>query len=112
MKPNVWMILFIAVIIVVTVFIAYQDLKRADQPLAYYEEKYKALQKGYIDLAKSHSYILETIMKNNVPLQQYLPEYKDRSPEEFSEYLRRRIVAMQLEIERLNYESQKRYSRE
>ncbi len=112
MKPNIWMILFFALLIVTIVVIAYQDLKRAEQPLIYYKEKYEALQKGYIDLAKSHSYILETIMKNNVPLQQYLPDYKDRIPEEFSEYLRRRIVAMQLEIERLNYESQIKHSKE
>jgi hypothetical protein len=112
MKINVWMILFILVVIVSAVVIAYQDLRRADQPLIYYKEKYENLQRAYIDLAKSHSYILETVMKNNVNLQPFLPDYKDRTTGEFSEYLRRRIVAMQLEIERLDYESKQKYNKE
>lgn len=112
MKNNVWMVLFIIVVIVATVVIAYQDLRRADQPLIYYKEKYTDLQRAYTDLAKSHSYILETIMKNGVNLQPYLPDYKDRTPAEFNEYLRRRIVAMQLEIERLDYENRQKYNRE
>jgi hypothetical protein len=112
MKNNVWMILFIIVVIVATVVIAYQDLRRADQPLIYYKDKYMDLQRAYIDLAKSHSYILETIMKNNVTLQPHLPDYKDRTPVEFNEYLRRRIVGMQLEIERLDYETKQKYNRE
>lgn len=112
MKNNVWMILFIIVVIVATVVIAYQDLRRADQPLIYYKDKYTDLQRAYMDLARSHSYILETVMKNNVNLQPYLPDYKDRTPAEFNEYLRRRIVAMQLEIERLDYETIQKYNRE
>lgn len=111
MKINIWMILFIATVIIAVVVIAYQDLRRADQPLIYYKDKYEDLQKAYIDLAKSHSYILETVMKNNVPLQSYLPDYASRTPAEFNEYLRRRIVAMQLEIERLDYERQKVFNR-
>ena len=112
MKNNVWMVLFIVVVIVSTIVIAYQDLRRADQPLIYYKEKYENLQRAYIDLAKSHSYILETVMKNNVSLQPFLPDYKDRTAAEFSEYLRRRIVAMQLEIERLDYEGKQKFNRE
>ncbi|MDP2207722.1 MAG: hypothetical protein Q8K98_02970 [Bacteroidota bacterium] len=111
MKFNIWMVLFIATVIVAVVVIAYQDLRRADQPLIYYKDKYEDLQKAYIDLAKSHSYILETVMKNNVQLQSYLPDYANRTPAEFNEYLRRRIVAMQLEIERLDYERQKVFNR-
>lgn len=111
MKFNIWMILFIATVIIAVVVIAYQDLRRADQPLIYYKDKYEDLQKAYIDLAKSHSYILETVMKNNVALQSYLPDYANRTPAEFNEYLRRRIVAMQLEIERLDYERQKVFNR-
>ncbi len=111
MKFNIWMVLFIATVIVAVVVIAYQDLRRADQPLIYYKDKYEDLQKAYIDLAKSHSYILETVMKSNVPLQSYLPDYANRTPAEFNEYLRRRIVAMQLEIERLDYERQKIFNR-
>ncbi len=111
MKTNIWMILFIAVIILAAVVIAYQDLRRADQPLIYYKEKYEELQRSYIDLAKSYSYILETIMKNNINIQPYLVDYANKSPEEFNEYLRRRIVAMQLEIERLEYEKQKLFQK-
>lgn len=111
MKYNIWMVLFIATVIVAVVVIAYQDLRRADQPLIYYKDKYEDLQKAYIDLAKSHSYILETVMKNNVQLQSHLPDYANRTPAEFNEYLRRRIVAMQLEIERLDYERQKVFNR-
>jgi hypothetical protein len=112
MKNNVWMILFIVVVIVSAVVIAYQDLRRADQPLIYYKEKYENLQRAYIELAKSHSYILETVMKNNVNLQPFLPDYKERPAAEFTEYLRRRIVAMQLEIERLDFESKQKYNKE
>lgn len=107
MKTNIWMVLFISVTILAAVVIAYQDLRRADQPLIYYKEKYEELQRAYIELAKSHSYILETIMKNNVNIQPYLADFANKPPEEFNEYLRRRIVAMQLEIERLEYEKQK-----
>lgn len=112
MKTNIWMILFIAVIILAAVVIAYQDLRRADQPLIYYKEKYEELQRSYIDLAKSYSYILETIMKNNINIQPYLVDYANKSPEEFNEYLRRRIVAMQIEIERLEYEKQKLFQKQ
>ncbi len=111
MKFNIWMVLFIATVIVAVVVISYQDLRRADQPLIYYKDKYEDLQKAYIDLAKSHSYILETVMKNNIQLQSHLPDYATRPPAEFNEYLRRRIVAMQLEIERLDYERQKVFNR-
>lgn len=111
MKLNIWMILFIIVTILAAVVIAYQDLRRADQPLIYYKEKYEEIQKSYVELAKSYSYILEVIMKNNVNIQQYLPDYANKTPEEFNEYLRRRIVAMQLEIERLEYERQKLYKK-
>jgi hypothetical protein len=51
-------------------------------------------------------------VKNNVNLQPFLPDYKERTAAEFSEYLRRRIVAMQLEIERLDYESKQKYNKE
>ena len=110
MKVNFWMIIAIAITIISVVIIAYQDLRRADQPLIYYKDKYELLQNSYIELAKSHSYILETIIKNDVPLQPYLIDYKDRTVDEFKEYLRRRIVAMQLEIERLDFENKKRYN--
>jgi hypothetical protein len=112
MKINIWMVLFIIVVIVGSVVIAYQDMRRADQPLIYYKEKYESLQRSYIELAKSHSYILETVMKNNVNLQPYLQDYKEKPPSEFNEYLRRRIVAMQLEIERLDFESKQQYNKQ
>jgi hypothetical protein len=107
MQSNVWMYLFFAVLIVGLVVIVYQDMKRADQPLEYYKDRYEELEKAYIELAKSHSYVLETIMKNNIDLQPYWPEFTDKSKEEYAEYLRRRIVAMQVEIDRLDHDHRK-----
>ena len=101
MQPNVWMYLFFSLLVVAVLTIAYQDMRQADAPLIYYKEKYEDLERSYVDLAKSHSYVLETIMKNNVDLQPYLRDFVDKPRDEYQEYLRRRIVAMQLDIERI-----------
>ena len=101
MQPNVWMYLFFSLLVVAVITIAYQDMRQADAPLIYYKEKYGELEKSYVDLAKSHSYVLETMLKNSVDLQPYLPEFSMKPKEEYVEYLRRRIVAMQLDIERI-----------
>lgn len=102
MQSNVWMYLFFALLAVSVIVIAYQDMRRADQPIDYYKEKCEDLERSYIELAKSHSYVLETIMKNNVDMQPFWPEFTGKTKEEYTEYLRRRIVAMQVEIERLD----------
>ena len=102
MQPNVWMYLFFSLLVVSVLVIAYQDMRQADEPLIYYKEKYDELERSYIDLAKSHSYVLETIMKNDIDLQPYWPEFVNKTKEEYIEYLRRRIVAMQVEIDRLD----------
>jgi len=107
MQPNIWIYLFFALLIISVVVIAYQDMRRADEPLIYYKEKYEELEYSYIELAKSHSYVLETIMNNDVDLQPYWPEFTNKPKEEYIEYLRRRIVAMQVEIERLDSEHRK-----
>ena len=101
MQPNVWMYLFVSLLIVAVLTIAYQDMRQADAPLVYYKEKYEDLERTYVELAKTHSYVLETIMKNHVDLQPYLPEFAGKPKEEYAEYLRRRIVAMQLDIDRI-----------
>jgi len=95
------MYLFFSLLVVAVLTIAYQDMRQADAPLVYYKEKFDELEQSYIDLAKSHSYVLETMMKNNVDLQPYLPEFADKPQEEYIEYLRRRIVTMQVEIDRI-----------
>ena len=102
MQPNVWMYLFFSLLIVAILTIAYQDMRQADAPLVYYKDKYEDLERSYVELAKSHSYILETIMKNDVDLQPYLHDLAGKPREEYEEYLRRRIVAMQLDIERID----------
>ena len=107
MQPNIWMYLFFSLLVISVLVIAYQDMRQADEPLIYYKEKYEELERSYIDLAKSHSYILETLMKNDVDLQPYLPEFAKKPKNEYVEYLRRRIVAMQVEIDRLDREHQK-----
>ncbi len=107
MQNNIWMILFFSLLVISVLVIAYQDMRQADEPLIYYKEKYDQLERAYIDLAKSHSYILETIMKNDVNLQPYLPEFASKSKDDYIEYLRRRIVAMQVEIERLDNDHRK-----
>jgi transcriptional antiterminator Rof (Rho-off) len=101
MQNNIWIYLFFALLVVSVLIIAYQDMRRSDEPLLYYKDKYEELRHSYVELAKSHSYLLETIMKNDIALQPYLPEYAQRSKDEYLEYLRRRIVAMQMETERL-----------
>jgi len=101
MQPNVWMYLFFSLLVVAVLTIAYQDMRQADAPLVYYKDKFEELEKSYVDLAKSHSYVLETMMKNNVDLQPYLPEFAKKPREEYIEYLRRRIVTMQVEIDRI-----------
>ncbi len=107
MQANVWMYLFFSLLVIAVVIVAYQDMRTADQPLIYYKEKYDDLERSYIELAKSHSYVLETIMKNNVDMQLHWPEFANKTKEEYTEYLRRRIVAMQVEIERLDRVHQK-----
>ncbi len=102
MQPNVWMYLFFSLLIVAILTIAYQDMRQADAPLIFYKDKYEDLERSYVELAKSHSYILETIMKNDVDLQPYLKDLAGKPREEYEEYLRRRIVAMQLDIERID----------
>ena len=102
MQPNVWMYLFFSLLIVAVLTIAYQDMRQADAPLVYYKDKYEDLERSYVELAKSHSYILETIIKNDVDLQPYLRDFAGKPRAEYEEYLRRRIVAMQLDIERID----------
>lgn len=102
MPSNIWMYLFFSLLVVAVVIIAYQDMRRADQPLEYYKERYEDLERSYIEVAKSYSYVLDTIMKNNVDMQTYWPEFADKSKEEYVEYLRRRIVALQVDIDRLD----------
>lgn len=107
MQPSIWMYLFFSLLVISVLVIAYQDMRQADEPLIYYKEKYDELERSYIDLAKSHSYIMETIMKNEVDLQPYLPEFTGKKKEEYVEWLRRRIVAMQVDIDRLDREYKK-----
>jgi hypothetical protein len=95
------MYLFFSLLVIAVLTIAYQDMRQADAPLVYYKEKYEDLERTYVELAKSHSYVLETILKNNVDLQPCLPDFANKPREEYVEYLRRRIVAMQLDIERI-----------
>src|SRR5689334_10029495 len=98
MQPNVWLYLFFSLLVVAILTIAYQDMRQADAPLVYYKERYEDLERSYVELAKSHSYVLETIMKNNVDLQPYLQDFAKKPRSEYEEYLRRRVVAMQLDI--------------
>jgi transcriptional antiterminator Rof (Rho-off) len=107
MQPNIWMYLFFSLLIISVLVIAFQDIRQANEPLIYYKEKYDQLERSYIELAKSHSYVLETIMKNGVNLQPYLPEFAGKPKDEYIEYLRRRIVAMQVEIDRLDQDHRK-----
>ena len=107
MQQNVWMYLFFSLLVIAVLIIAYQDMRRADEPIIYYKEKYEDLERSYVELAKSYSYLLETIMKNEIDLQPYLPEFKGKRKEEYIEYLRRRIVAMQVETDRLDREHRK-----
>lgn len=102
MQNNIWIFLFFSLLVVSIVIIAYQDLRRADEPMIYYKEKYDELERSYIDLAKSHSYVLETIVKNDIDMQPFWPEFANKPKEEYREYLRRQIVAMQVEISRLD----------
>lgn len=101
MQPNVWMYLFFSLLVIAVLTIAYQDMRQADAPLQYYKDRSDELERTYVELAKSHSYVLETILKNNIDLQACLPDFADKPREEYIEYLRRRIVAMQLDIERI-----------
>jgi hypothetical protein len=103
-RPNIWIFMFFSLLTISVVIIAYQDLRRADEPMMYYKEKYEELERQYIELAKSHSYVLETMMKNNVDMQPYWPEFTTKTHEEYIEYLRRQIVAMQVNIDRLDHD--------
>jgi hypothetical protein len=103
-RPNIWIFMFFSLLTIAVVIIAYQDLRRADEPMLYYKEKYDELERQYIELAKSHSYVLETVMKNDVNLQPFWPEFATKSHEEYIEYLRRQIVAVQVNIDRLDHD--------
>ena len=81
MQSNIWMYLFFALLAIAIIVIAYQDMRRADQPLEYYKDKCDEIERSYIELAKSHSYVLETIMKNDIDMQQYWPEAGPASSE-------------------------------
>ena len=107
MQNNLWMNLFFSLLIISVLIIAYQDRRQVDEPMIYYKEKYEELEGSFLDLAKSHSYILDTMMKNNIDLQSYLPEFAGKSKEEYLEYLRRRIIAMQVEIDRIERQHRK-----
>ena len=100
---NIWMFLFFGLLVISIIIVAYQDMRRADEPLIYYKEKYDELERQYIELAKSFSYVLDVIMKNDINLQPYLTEFANKPREEYIEFLRRRIVAMQLDINRLEW---------
>ncbi|HZY10947.1 MAG TPA: hypothetical protein VFF29_07310, partial [Bacteroidota bacterium] len=63
--------------------------------------KYDELERSYVDIAGSYVYLLETIMNNNIDIQPYIQDYNTKSRAEYIEWLRRRIVATQVEIDRL-----------
>ena len=107
MQPNIWMYLFFSLLVITVIVVAYMDMRQSDQPLIYYKEKYEDLERRYTDLAGSHSYVLETVLKNDVDLRQYWPEFSNKTKEEYIEYLRREIVRMQLDIEHLNHDHKK-----
>jgi hypothetical protein len=106
-RPNIWIFMFFSLLTIAVVIIAYQDLRRADEPMLYYKEKYDELEHQYVELAKSHSYVLETVMKNDINLQPFWPEFATKSHEEYIEYLRRQIVALQVNIDRLDHDHAK-----
>lgn len=102
MQPNIWMYLFFSLLVIAVLIFAYKDMREADEPLIYYKEKYEELERSYIDIAGSYVYVLETIMNNNIDIQPYIQDYNTKSRAEYIEWLRRRIVATQVEIDRLD----------
>ena len=101
MQPNIWMYLFFSLLVIAVLIFAYKDMREADEPLIYYKEKYDELERSYVDIAGSYVYLLETIMNNNIDIQPYIQDYNTKSRAEYIEWLRRRIVATQVEIDRL-----------
>ena len=70
-----------------------------------YQKKYIVLKGDYLSLAKVQKNLLEVMMKRVDLQDEFKDEYRDLGPEEFKELLRRKIVKLQLEIERLSEET-------
>lgn len=102
MQPNIWMYLFFSLLVIAVLIFAYKDMREADEPLIYYKEKYDELERSYVEIAGSYVYLLETIMSNNIDIQPYIQDYNTKSRAEYIEWLRRRIVSTQVEIDRLD----------
>jgi hypothetical protein len=71
--------------------------------LVHYKGKYYTLKNSYIELAFTQSEIFELLLENK-ELKTYLPEYDDLSSKEFEEGIRRKIIALKLEIDQLKQE--------
>ena len=65
-----------------------------------YHAKYSDLKSRYISLATGQKYSLETLFKTP-DLKSLMPEYNDKSKEEFEEAVRRKIIKLDMEISSL-----------
>lgn len=102
-NKNIWMYMFFGLLIVFVITSILLLQKKSQSDLLTYKEKYVSMRQAYINLAKSQSFTFEVLLKNP-DLQSMMPEYRDRSKDEFLEAVRRKIVELKIKVENLEKE--------
>ena len=94
-----WKIAFIILLVInliVFLFLYYNNYKEKST-------RYSDLKTKYITLAKSQKHMLNILLENP-ELKKQIPEYDDLTTSKYQEAIRRKIVALQIEIE--NFENE------
>jgi hypothetical protein len=103
MKSTVRTHLFVILLIVLTstVCIVLQKKPGNGQP---YREKYSKLRSSYVDLARAHAQMLESLLDAPPDLQKVMPEYRHLGATALSETLHRQIEELRTKAETLEKE--------
>jgi hypothetical protein len=98
------MYLFFGLVIIFSVTTTYLITKPQREQLNSCKARYAVLKEKYISLARSQIYWHDLIIRNKIPIKQFMKEYNDLNDEEFQEGQRRKLVKLKLDIDRLENE--------
>ena len=104
MKSTIWTHAFIVLLIVLAGAVGIVMQRKPSGEVQAYREKYIALRRSYVDLARSQSNILGLLLRDDPNLQTLIPEYKNVSKTEFFEQIRCQIRALKLQADALERE--------